>query len=211
MVLLGAAVPRRGCRRAGIRRPQLRHRRPQPAAARRPRHPGLPDLRRAFGSLDQLYVVFTAPDGHDDLRVRATRSTRGWTRCAQRRRSRASTPGIVDRDARSSAGSPTGSCCCCRRAQPRRGARALPAATACASRCASGARCWPCRRRRSRSWSARIRSACSTCCATQLGGAQAGVNLGVTEGGYVTPDGRSRLRDRAAGAGRRTTPTSRAR
>ena len=45
----------------------------------------------------------------------------------------------------------------------------------------------------------------------QLGSAQAGINLGVTEGGYVSSDLRSRLLDREALASHRSTPAFRAR
>ena len=66
----------------------------------------------SFGSLDQLYVVFTAPDGHaiadyadeiDDWVERAAAGAGDRAGRRRRRRSRRAT----------SAGSPTASCCCC--------------------------------------------------------------------------------------------------
>ena len=63
-----------------------------------------------FGSLDQLYVVFTAPEGHTSPNT-PTRSTPGSSGCGRRPRSPASTP--ASSIARAiSAGSPTASCSC---------------------------------------------------------------------------------------------------
>ena len=74
-----------------------------------------------FGSLDQLYVVFTAPEGHaiaeyaDEIDAWVDRAARA------RPRSRASTP--ASSIARAiSAGSPTVSCCVLARPAARRGA-----------------------------------------------------------------------------------------
>ena len=65
-----------------------------------------------FGSLDQLYVVFTAPDGHaiaeydDEIDgVGRAPAQRAGDRARRRRRRRS--------HAAISAGSPTTSCCCC--------------------------------------------------------------------------------------------------
>ena len=65
-----------------------------------------------FGSLDQLYVVFTAPDGHAIAEYARRDRRLGRSGCGTRRRSRGSMPAWPIARA-TSAGSPTASCCCC--------------------------------------------------------------------------------------------------
>mgnify|MGYP003693577391 CR=1 FL=1 len=49
-----------------------------------------------FGSLDQLYVVFTAPEGHAIAELRRSRSSRGPTACARAPEIARVDAGVVD-------------------------------------------------------------------------------------------------------------------
>ena len=186
------------CRCVGATPADVRHRRAVAAAARRPGHPGLPDLRRALrqprSALRRVHGARRACD-------RATTTTRSthWIDAAarragdrarrRRRRSTVARPRLARRPAAAAAA----------RRTARDGARPASAATACARRVAGAARAAGGAVARDRaSSSGRIRSACSTCCGAQLGGTQAGSTSASREGGYVTADRREPPGHRAA-------------
>ena len=117
-----------------------------------------------FGTLDQLFVVFTAPDGHSIADESETDRPLDRADCAPRQRSNGSIPAPAAPSA-TGAGWRTISCCCC----AWRGSTARSSACSLAGwRRRSNARvnCSPCRQSRCSSWCARIRSTGSACCAS---------------------------------------------
>ena len=91
-----------------------------------------------FGTLDDLYVVFTAPEGHDHRATTTTRSTPGSSAAAAPEIARVDS-GRVDGRA-TGPGSPIASCCCSTRRLPR-GAGAPARRRACRRRSPRRASC----------------------------------------------------------------------
>ena len=176
----------------GIRRLSVRHRRAQPAAARRPGDPRVPvlprELRQPRPALHRLQRACRPVD----RRLRRARSTPGSTRCDKRRKSRASTAARWTRPA-TSAGWPTASCCCFatmpstkalnafQRRRHAAGGRRTPRT---ADRAVAGNRA-----ARAAGSARTLRSDAGT--ARRL--ARPASTSAITEGGYVTKDGRRRL------------------